>query len=1078
MIHRFLSWPIHIHLVILIALLAAPSISLIVYSGIVERHEAIADAKAECLKFVNNVATQQQAIVAGAQQLATALALLPPVQSRNPAATTTIFSDLLGKNPQYSNIAICDKSGLVWASAVPLKGRVSMADRRLFRETVRTQAFSSGEYLISRITNKPVLSFGYPLKSATNEPVGVIGVVLNLDYMQRVFDKLNLPPQSSFSLLDHQGIILMRSLQDEFSEKLVGGRDTSQEIFTRMEEGPDEGTYEAMGNDGRFRLVAYKKIALPHESKPYLYIRSSTPMVSATSRANIAMFRNLSIFASFFLIGLVLAWFLGKRVVVNPIMLLKKASEQLASGADAVNVSHVVKNGELGELARTFDAMAHALLQRESALRKGEEQFRLAASAGRAMVYDLDVRTMRINALHGLTILLGRNAVETELTFEWYDLIHPEDLEIYHVALQRMCTNPRDHVIEYRLCLEDGRILFVEDHATPVTDDVGQLVRIVGTLADITEHKRAEEALKESEEKYRAAFMTSPDSININTMDGRYVDINEGFTRMSGFTQEDVIGVLSSQLGIWSITDDRAGLITGLRDTGAGDNLESVFRCKDGSLKTCLMSARIIKINNEPHILSITHDITERKQMEEALNAQVLFLQNLIDTIPNAVFFKDRNGVYQGCNGAFEEYTGLSRQEIVGESLSGVYPDELAKIYTPEDSELFARPGTQTYESVIQHSSGVRRDVIITRATYDDSEGNGAGLIGVMVDITERKDVEKEVSESEKKYRSLYENATLGIFHSTFDGRFIDVNPELARMLGYESPEEVLRSIYNIAEQVYVEPQKRNDVVLATLARGEIAVYENRYRRKNGEEWPAYLHLQVIRDEHGEPLSLEGFVEDITARKMAEDQIRSSLHEKEILLKEIHHRVKNNLQVISSLLNLQSHRLHDHRDVDIFRTSMDRVKSMALIHDKLYRSENLARVYFPEYANDLVRDIFFNYSVGNRVGLDLGIDPVSFDIDTAVPLGLVINELVSNALKHAFPEDRQGNISTRLHIQGKDAVLVISDDGIGFPEDVDYTDTPSLGMQLVVTLVEQLEGAIELNRNGGTEFRITFKAEG
>ena len=188
MINRFLSWPIRVHLIVLIALLAIPSISLIIYSGMAERREAIAGAKIECLKFVNDVASQQAAIVTGAEQLGTALALLPAIQSQNVDAVTGLFSDLLKKNPQYSNIAICDNSGTVWASAVALDGKVSIADRRFFREATRTGMFSSGEYVMSRATKTPVLSFGYPVKNNANEVIAVIGIILNLDY-SRAFSK-------------------------------------------------------------------------------------------------------------------------------------------------------------------------------------------------------------------------------------------------------------------------------------------------------------------------------------------------------------------------------------------------------------------------------------------------------------------------------------------------------------------------------------------------------------------------------------------------------------------------------------------------------------------------------------------------------------------------------------------------------------------------------------------------------------------------------------------------------------------------------------------------------------------------
>ncbi len=361
MMNRFYSWPIRVHLTILIALLALPSVSLIVYSGIAGRREAISGAKVECLKFVNSVESQQQAMVAGAQQLVTALSVIPQIQSQNPAATNALLADLLRKNPQYTNIILGDRSGLVWASGIPLEGKLSVADRKHYQDAMRTGMFSSGEYSIGRATGKSVIMFGYPVKNISNELIAVIGVTFDLDYAQKMFEKLNLPPGSSFSLLDHQGVILIRNLKDPFSGKLVGRRDIREENFTKMKEGPDEGTFESMGNDDKPRLVAYKKLSLPHESKPYLYIRSSIPLTSATSKANAAMFKNLSVFVSLFLIGLFLAWFIGKRIIVNPVMVLKRASEQLAAGTETVHVSQVVKGGELGELARTFDGMSEAL---------------------------------------------------------------------------------------------------------------------------------------------------------------------------------------------------------------------------------------------------------------------------------------------------------------------------------------------------------------------------------------------------------------------------------------------------------------------------------------------------------------------------------------------------------------------------------------------------------------------------------------------------------------------------------------------------------------------------------------------
>ena len=219
-----------------------------------------------------------------------------------------------------------------------------------------------------------------------------------------------------------------------------------------------------------------------------------------------------------------------------------------------------------------------------------------------------------------------------------------------------------------------------------------------------------------------------------------------------------------------------------------------------------------------------------------------------------------------------------------------------------------------------------------------------------------------------------------------------------------------------------------------------------------------------------------GVAVDVTERKRADEQIKASLKEKEVLLKEIHHRVKNNLQVMSSLLSLQTQYLNDPDALAKFRVSMDRIKSMALIHDKLYRSGNLSRIYFPGYAEDLTHDLVNTYVTDRIIEMDLRLEPVSFDVDTAMPLGLIINELVSNSLKHAFPDTERGTILVALRKEQGSLTLTIADNGVGFPGDIDFAETQSLGMQLVVSLVEQLDGTITLTRDGGTEFTITFAA--
>ena len=215
---------------------------------------------------------------------------------------------------------------------------------------------------------------------------------------------------------------------------------------------------------------------------------------------------------------------------------------------------------------------------------------------------------------------------------------------------------------------------------------------------------------------------------------------------------------------------------------------------------------------------------------------------------------------------------------------------------------------------------------------------------------------------------------------------------------------------------------------------------------------------------------------EISERKRAEEQLKTSLAEKEVLLKEVHHRVKNNLQVISSLLHLQSKQIKDPETLGMFLESQHRVRSMALVHERLYQSEDLSGVNAAEYFRDLASYLHRSYAAtSSQVSLRVDVAPVSLGIDVAIPCGLIISELISNALKHAFPDGRQGQILVYLRVgQDGQCTLVVSDDGIGLPEDLDLEQTESLGLHLVNRLVAQLEGSIDLYRKGGTTHRITF----
>ena len=234
----------------------------------------------------------------------------------------------------------------------------------------------------------------------------------------------------------------------------------------------------------------------------------------------------------------------------------------------------------------------------------------------------------------------------------------------------------------------------------------------------------------------------------------------------------------------------------------------------------------------------------------------------------------------------------------------------------------------------------------------------------------------------------------------------------------------------------------------------------------------ALVHVQEELGLRARELQVE-----LTERERAEGQIRASLLEKEVLLKEIHHRVKNNLQIIASLLDLQARQIEgDHVTNEALVDSRNRVRSMALVHEHLYQTEDLAQIDLGQYLDELCRNLTSSYgAVARFVRLQTHVDDVAFDVDTAIPCGLIINELVSNALKYAFPDDRKGVLTVSLRgFETGVYELSVEDDGIGLPESVDIADSPSLGLQLVTALSRQIHGEISVDRTGGTHFRIRF----
>lgn len=493
-------------------------------------------------------------------------------------------------------------------------------------------------------------------------------------------------------------------------------------------------------------------------------------------------------------------------------------------------------------------------------------------------------------------------------------------------------------------------------------------------------------------------------------------------------------------------------------DVGDTDEIGDLSRALNN------MTSRLIDT-----ITSLEKEVAERKRAEEMSHQQYTLLNNIINSLTHPFYVIDANNYSIKLANTAAGFGDLSGEPTCYNLTH--FSD------VPCSSEH--------HPCVIQKIKETKKPAMVEHIHYDkngktiiaevhgypifDDKGDIAQVIEYNLDISDRKKAEEQV----RKFKILSDNSNDVHFLVGKDGKFLYVNKAACTVSGYSEEELLSMSITDI-DTVHDLPKFQE--LLDQIQKEKIPPIESINRRKDGSLFP--VEITVTGHEIGGRPYMFAALRDISERKAAEEKINTSLKEKEILLREIHHRVKNNMQIISSLLNLQSMLLSNKKDIDMLKDSQNRIKAMSLIHEKLYRSEDLANIDIKDYITDLTRNImqFFQAATSN-VTLDINVEKIWLGIDTAIPCGLIINELTSNSLKYAFPEGGKGVISIILEKAGEDKIVLdVSDNGVGIPEDIDFRNTKTLGLQLVTTLSEnQLKGTLELDRSNGTRFRITFE---
>jgi len=596
----------------------------------------------------------------------------------------------------------------------------------------------------------------------------------------------------------------------------------------------------------------------------------------------------------------------------------------------------------------------------------------------------------------------------------------------------------------------------------------------LASIEDITGLKHAEEALRDSEAKYRKVIENITDVFYRTDARGILDMVSPSGVSLLGYdSEEEALGMPIERF--WMHPEQRDNLVATLKQRGEVRDYEVVVKRKDGSPLHVSTASKLI-LDETGKVLGVEgtfRDITKRKNAELVLAEERKFTNAVLDSVPGLLYLYDDTGLLIRWNKQHEILTGYSAQELSRMHVPDWFKDDqstmdrinraLERVMLDGSAYEEAEMQTKSGNKILFYLTGVRLEI----------EGRRY-FTGIGIDITERKRAEEALRNLEKSNRELIEYAPLGIFQSSPEGRCLSANIRLAEISGYESVKDFIDSMQDIGLKHYVNRNDRIEILKTLESQPAISTEVKLFRKDGSIMWGA-LSMRAVRDSKGNLLHYEGFISDITERRKNEERLSESLHEKDVLLKEIHHRVKNNLQIISSLLNLQAEH-KSNPDVEMaLRESQSRVASMAAIHEELYKSENFSQIDLGHYVKFFVPRLINSYNTRkNGIDLDFNLSYAPVTIDKAIPFALILNELVTNAIRHGFRGKDNGRISVSIACENDMITVRVSDNGHGLPDDFNLEQTTSLGINLVRTLTNQLHGTVHAENQNGAVFTLVF----
>ncbi|HUK37800.1 MAG TPA: PAS domain S-box protein [Methanomicrobiales archaeon] len=707
--------------------------------------------------------------------------------------------------------------------------------------------------------------------------------------------------------------------------------------------------------------------------------------------------------------------------------------------------------------------------QAEKALQESEEKYRNLvdrANDGIAIVQDAAIRF----ANPGLARVWGGTV--DEMTGLRLDALFPQEereklLDLYR---KRLAGEEVPSIYETPLLRRDGSRFPAEINVGVIS--FGGRPAVLAIVRDIAARKQAEAAIRESEARYRSLFENMLDGYAYCRMiseEGRpadfvYLDVNPAFGRLTGL--KDVVGrrVTSVIPGIRESNPELFEIYGKVAGTGVPERFETFIPGLGIWLSIAVFSP------GREHFVAVFDNVTDRKRAEAALRESEEKFRKIFNSANDAIEIMEMRedgspGLLLEVNEVACSALQYTREEMLGMSPLTYTTESSSRPFPQIFGELLAG-GHAVFETGHRRKDGTTFPVEIN-AHVITLIGRKV-ILSVVRNITERKQMEAALRESEEMFRNPVERSSVGIF-LVQDGTVKYANPRLAEMAGYFG-----ESFTGMPFEPMILPEDLPKVreAMGRLTRGETLSEHLEFRaiEKDGavREVEAYGSSMVF---HGRP-AIFGTIIDITDRKRMEAQITASLREKEVMLREIHHRVKNNLQIVNSLMNLQMQKVGDPTTVMALTDTQARVRAMSLVHERLYKTQELSRIDLHDYLTKLVEELIRSQKVAQKIELDFRIEGVFLDINQAIPVGLILNEILTNSLKYAFPDGRNGKISISADREGEGLTIRIGDDGVGIPAGFDWQKSNTLGMRLIHGLVSQVDGTIALERDGGTRYVI------